>query len=885
MNIKNKMLCAVSAIAIGSMAPSIASAGAYDFALTLKGQNQVNYVQTIIKNYERSMPLYERLISNYGHYSWAQSFRDRLQKMKDEVAQLQSILDQRSEPIPVEVGKETVWSQEFDVVKKGVEKLVDTRIRQIEEETDGMIRVYEELTRIFEREDIVRRYRGRVIYTIYSNGERVPFVNPLMLSKNTRVETREENERKFIREYAVVVPEEEEPVNEFGTPTVGVLTAQEYRDRDDVIMSGTENYSTAALTTNSGINPDYINRESGLAPYADSLGFINAPEAWAKGWTGKGTTIAILDTGIDMDHPEFADKIVDAKCFVGTCSSSETIHDGHRDSHGTHVAGIAAANLDGVGTTGVAPDADLLIAKTAFDSGFYDFDAANRAIAWAVDNGADVINMSGGVNYGWMYKNTFESNGDGTYYSTTDVESYKTGGYNNMLNSSQYRDFVEVMKNHDAVVVMAAGNQGTDVADMTSQYVAQTDEDGNHVTDGRVIIAGMYDVRLGGISRHSSKAGTLCFDKEDGGSTCDNGYRVSDWYLMAPGMNVAAPDANGGYRINSGTSMAAPMISGGVALIRQMWPHMSGDNVVKLMLDTADKSIPGYDENIHGQGLMDLDNATSPQGVVGIPTTGRIDGNVSSINTVQGMSIAGASISALDNMMVVDDYDRDFYVNGNNFNVGGSSLSSYTQGAMVSVPFENMKVDLGENNFGVSANYDGITFGVMSEKQTFLGNYANNQLIDVDGSSTVFMGYDAEYNVGSTTFYGGASLGVTSLNVNSSAMMKKSDALVSNSAKFGLNHGVGNGVFKVSAEMPIAIVKGDAEFEVASGVSSIGSIESMTMKSSLANEAREIRYGIGYDFNMSDNSMIGSYVNLVDNAGSISGNTSSEIGINFKVSF
>ena len=65
-------------------------------------------------------------------------------------------------------------------------------------------------------------------------------------------------------------------------------------------------------------------------------------------------------------------------------------------SHGTHVAGIAAAALDGKGTTGVAIDADLLIGKLAYNSGYYDFGKVDEAIEWAVNNGADVINMSAG---------------------------------------------------------------------------------------------------------------------------------------------------------------------------------------------------------------------------------------------------------------------------------------------------------------------------------------------------------------------------------------------------------------------------------------------------------------------------------------------------------
>ena len=78
--------------------------------------------------------------------------------------------------------------------------------------------------------------------------------------------------------------------------------------------------------------------------------------------------------------------------------------------------------------------------------------------------------------------------------------------------------------------------------------------------------------------------------------------------------------------------MAAPIVSGQVAILHQMWPHMKGENLVKLITSTANKDIiNGYDVNIHGQGVVDFDKATQPQGVIGIPVDGRADGKTSSI--------------------------------------------------------------------------------------------------------------------------------------------------------------------------------------------------------------------------------------------------------------
>ena len=116
-------------------------------------------------------------------------------------------------------------------------------------------------------------------------------------------------------------------------------------------------------------------------------------------------------------------------------------------------------------------------------------------------------------------------------------------------------------------------------------------------------------------------------------------------------------------------------------------------------------------------------------------------------------------------------------------------------------------------------------------------------------------------------------------------MMKSADTMISNSATVGVRHNVGNGMFSVSADLPVAITNGNGNFEVASSVSASGDIETMQMSSSLANAARELTLGVGYDYALADNAGIGTYANFTDNAGSIAGNTSATIGVNFKVQF
>jgi subtilisin family serine protease len=103
--------------------------------------------------------------------------------------------------------------------------------------------------------------------------------------------------------------------------------------------------------------------------------------------------VAVIDSGVDSGHPELAGKILDAKSFVGGSAREDTL------GHGTFVAGlIAAAVGNDIGIAGLAPSAELLVAKVVTKSRSISVESEARAIRWAVDSGARVINMSlGGV--------------------------------------------------------------------------------------------------------------------------------------------------------------------------------------------------------------------------------------------------------------------------------------------------------------------------------------------------------------------------------------------------------------------------------------------------------------------------------------------------------
>ena len=297
------------------------------------------------------------------------------------------------------------------------------------------------------------------------------------------------------------------------------------------------------------------------ASLEQSVPQIGAPAAWGRGLTGAGVTVAVLDTGIDTDHPDLAGKVSASADFTGKGS----VEDGF--GHGTHVASIVTGSgaASGGKYKGVAPDVRLAIGKVLDDTGSGAFDWVLAGMQWAAtESGARVVNMSLG--------------------------SYPTDGTDPMSQALN-----TLTEQYGTLFVVSAGNDG-------------------RLGEETVGSPGTADAALTVASVDKSDA---LSDFSSRGPRVGDGAAKPD--IAAPGSAIVAARPAGvdplgtpvgdAYQQLDGTSMSAPHVAGTAALLAQQHTDWKADALKAALISTA-APLEGIGPFAVGTGRVDADRAT-----------------------------------------------------------------------------------------------------------------------------------------------------------------------------------------------------------------------------------------------------------------------------------
>ncbi|ONK14574.1 S8 family serine peptidase [Streptomyces sp. MP131-18] len=290
----------------------------------------------------------------------------------------------------------------------------------------------------------------------------------------------------------------------------------------------------------------------------NSAGQVGADQAWEAGYDGSGVTIAVLDTGIAADHGDFEDKVRAEADF--TDDNTE----GDSDGHGTHVASTAAGSGDRSDGAfrGIAPGADLLAGKVLGEFGGLD-SWIIAGMEWAVEEGADIVNMS-------------------------------LGGPARQGNDPLVEAVDALSEEHGTLFVIAAGNSGPAAGTVGSPGVARS------------------ALTIGAVDDEDAVA-----DFSSAGPSPVDGSLKPD--MSAPGVEIAAAAAAGsgveltgtpvadGYAAISGTSMAAPHVAGAAALLLQRHPDLTGEQLKAALVGSA-ADVGGAPVRL-GTGRLDIPRA------------------------------------------------------------------------------------------------------------------------------------------------------------------------------------------------------------------------------------------------------------------------------------
>ncbi|SNX57165.1 type VII secretion-associated serine protease mycosin [Streptomyces sp. TLI_55] len=308
---------------------------------------------------------------------------------------------------------------------------------------------------------------------------------------------------------------------------------------------------SALLAASLALVPPTAAHADGIRAKQWALEAMHTQEAW-RTTKGKGVIVAVLDTGVENDHPDLVGNVLEGKDMVGFGAGRG---DRAWARHGTAMAGIIAGHghgyANGDGVLGIAPEAKILPVRVILEDGDSSRGKARNTrgnalaegIRWAADHGADVINLSLGDDSKSAHPEPAED------------------------------EAVQYALQQGVSVIASAGNGG---------------EKGDHIS-----YPAAYPgvIAATAVDRYGTRAS----------------FSTRRWYatVAAPGDDVVIADPDHKYYEGWGTSAAAAFVSGAVALVKAAHPDLTPAQIKKLLEDTARDAPVGGRDDSRGYGFVD----------------------------------------------------------------------------------------------------------------------------------------------------------------------------------------------------------------------------------------------------------------------------------------